>query len=62
VGRVRNADGFALTLTDEDGFTATAGIAGPEAATDAAKAEATLREQLGRFGATIFAVNDIALS
>ncbi len=25
-------------------------------ATDASKAEATLREQLGRFGATIFAV------
>lgn len=48
-------DGFALTLTDEDGFTATAAIVQEhQAATDAARAEATLREQLGRFGATIF--------
>ena len=31
-------------------------------ATDANKAEASLREQLGRFGATIFAVHDISLS
>lgn len=56
------ADGFALTLTDEDGFTGSAAIALPhQAATDAAKAEASLREQLGRFGATVFAVNDISL-
>ncbi len=56
------ADGFALTLTDEDGFTGTAQAALPhEAAQDAAKAEASLREQLGRFGATIFSVNDITL-
>ncbi|QPR34598.1 U32 family peptidase [Delftia acidovorans] len=55
-------DGFALTLTDEDGFTATASIAQEhQAATDAARAEATLREQLGRFGATIFSVHDIGL-
>ena len=55
-------DGFALTLTDEDGFTGHAHIAQPhQAATDAAKAEDTLREQLGRFGATIFAAHDIAL-
>ncbi|MHA7600775.1 peptidase U32 family protein [Alicycliphilus sp. T452] len=55
-------DGFALTLTDEDGFTGSAAIAQPhQAATDAARAEATLREQLGRFGATIFQVHDIAL-
>ncbi len=55
-------DGFALTLTDEDGFTATAAIAQEhQAATDAARAEATLREQLGRFGASIFSVNDISL-
>ncbi|RKJ97059.1 peptidase U32 family protein [Alicycliphilus denitrificans] len=54
--------GFALTLTDEDGFTGSAAIAQPhQAATDAARAEATLREQLGRFGATIFQVHDIAL-
>ncbi len=55
-------DGFALTLTGEDGFTATAAIAQEhQAATDAARAEATLREQLGRFGATIFSVHDIGL-
>ncbi|WP_373764190.1 peptidase U32 family protein [Delftia acidovorans] len=55
-------DGFALTLTDEDGFTATAAIVQEhQAATDAGRAEATLREQLGRFGATIFSVHDIGL-
>lgn len=56
------AEGFALTLTDEDGFVGSAAIAQEhQAATDASKAEATLREQLGRFGATIFSVHDIAL-
>ncbi len=56
------ADGFALTLTDEDGFVGHAAIAQPhQPATDAARAEATLREQLNRFGTTIFAVHDIAL-
>ncbi|NUN61894.1 MAG: DUF3656 domain-containing protein, partial [Burkholderiaceae bacterium] len=55
-------DGFALTLTDEDGFTGTAQAAPPhEAAQDTAKAEASLREQLGRFGTSIFAVHDITL-
>ncbi|MBA4114543.1 MAG: collagenase-like protease [Verminephrobacter sp.] len=55
-------DGFALTLTDEDGFTGTAQAALPhEAAQDTAKAEASLREQLGRFGTSIFAVHDITL-
>ena len=57
------ANGFTLTLTDEDGFAATASIEQEhQAATDAAKAEATLREQLGRFGASIFSVNDISLT
>ena len=56
------ADGFALTLTDEDGFTGSAQATLPhEAAQDASRAEGSLREQLGRFGATIFSVNDIAL-
>jgi len=56
------ANGFALTLTDEDGFTGSARAALPhEAAQDTAKAEASLHEQLGRFGASIFAVHDIAL-
>ncbi len=55
-------DGFALTLTDEDGFVATAAIAQQhQPASDVAKAEATLREQLGRFGATIFTLHDISL-
>ncbi|MBS0467965.1 MAG: U32 family peptidase [Proteobacteria bacterium] len=56
------ADGFALRLTDEDGFVGSAAIAQEhQPATDAARAEATLREQLNRFGTTIFAVHDIAL-
>jgi putative protease len=56
------ADGFALTLTDEDGFVGSASLAqAHQAATDAAKTEATLREQLGRFGTTIFEINDISL-
>lgn len=55
-------DGFALTLTDEDGFAGHATtLQAHQGATDAAQAEATLREQLGRFGATIFELNDIAL-
>ena len=55
-------NGFALTLTDEDGHTGSAQVKhAHQSATDAAKAEASLREQLGRFGASIFAVHDIAL-
>jgi putative protease len=54
--------GLTLTLTDEDGYTGSARIQhAHQSATDAARADASLREQLGRFGATIFAVNDIAL-
>jgi len=50
-----NATGFALELMDEDGHTGHASVAAPrEPARNAAQAEATLREQLGRFGATIF--------
>ncbi len=57
-----SGDGLALTLTDEDGFTGTAETTLPlQAAQDTARAEATLREQLGRFGASIFAAHDIAL-
>jgi len=57
------ADGFELTLTDEDGCVGSAAIRhGHQRATDATQAEATLREQLGRFGATNFSVHDIALS
>ncbi len=49
------ATGFALELMDEDGHTGHASVAAVrEPAKNAAQAEATLREQLGRFGATIF--------
>ena len=54
--------GFALTLTDEDGNTATAEAAhAREPAKDAAKAETTLREHLGKLGTTPFAAMGIAL-
>ncbi|HNZ90158.1 MAG TPA: DUF3656 domain-containing protein, partial [Acidovorax sp.] len=54
--------GLVLTLTDEDGHTGSARVQhAHQRATDAAKAEASLREQLGRFGASIFALHDIAL-
>jgi len=54
--------GFALTLTDEDGHSATVAAAhAKEAAKDAAKADATLREHLGKLGTTIFESRGIAL-
>ena len=54
--------GFALTLTDEDGHSAKAEAAhGKEPAKDAARAEATLREHLGKLGATPFASMGISL-
>ena len=56
-------DGFALQLTDEDGHTASARVGAPkEPAKNPAQAEATLREQLGRFGATLFEAIDIGLA
>ena len=56
------ADGFDLTLTDEDGHAASARtVQAHQPASDAAKAETTLREQLNRFGSTIFSVHDISL-
>ncbi len=56
------ADGFALTLTDEDGNTATVNAThAREVAKDAAKAEATLREHLGKLGTTSFVSMGIAL-
>jgi putative protease len=49
------ADGFALTLTDEDGHVAAARAAHvKEAARDEARARADLRERLGKLGTTIF--------
>ncbi|MHB8824170.1 MAG: DUF3656 domain-containing protein, partial [Thiobacillus sp.] len=54
--------GFALTLTDEDGHTASVEAAhAKEAAKDSAKVEATLREHLGKLGTTPFAAMGIAL-
>ncbi len=55
-------DGFALTLTDEDGHAASIqAVHAKEAARDAAKAEANLREHLGKFGATIFEALEIRI-
>lgn len=56
------ADGFALTLTDEDGCVGQAHITQPhQSASDPQRAQASLREQLGRFGSSIFALHDIHL-
>ncbi len=56
------ADGFALTLTDEDGFRAEVAAAhAREGAKDAARAEATVRENLGKLGATPFASMGVTL-
>ncbi|MBW7899965.1 MAG: U32 family peptidase [Rhodocyclaceae bacterium] len=58
-------DGFALTLTDEEGVAAGARLAADKTpATDPEKAAATLRENLGKLGATMFAARriDLALS
>ncbi len=56
------ADGFALTLTDEDGHVGHAALPqAREAARDATGHADKLREQLARFGATIFEPIDIQL-
>jgi putative protease len=56
------AAGFSLTLTDEDGHSATVAAAhAKELAKDAARGDATLREHLGKLGATPFAAMGIAL-
>ena len=55
-------DGFALTLTDEQGFSATMQcLAEKQAANDAEKAEATLREHLSKLGNTDFVARSISL-
>jgi putative protease len=57
------ADGFALQLTDEDGHTGKTSVAAAKApAKNATQAEHTLREQLGRFGATLFEPIDMSLN
>jgi len=57
------AAGFALTLRDEDGIAATAALPhAKEPAKDAARAEAALRDNLGKLGNTLFAASDITLN
>jgi 23S rRNA 5-hydroxycytidine C2501 synthase len=55
-------DGFTLSATDEDGFTAAASLVrAKEPARDATGAEAALRDSLGKLGNTIFAATSIAI-
>ncbi|MCX9157561.1 U32 family peptidase [Niveibacterium sp. 24ML] len=57
------ATGFALTLTDEDGISATAEAAfDKQPAQHADKAEATLREHLAKFGGTAFTLQSTTLA
>ncbi|HEY0905622.1 MAG TPA: U32 family peptidase, partial [Methylophilus sp.] len=55
-------DGFALTLTDEQGFSATAQCeAEKQTANDTQKAETSLRENLAKLGNTDFVAREISL-
>ncbi|MGP1717254.1 MAG: peptidase U32 family protein [Methylophilus sp.] len=55
-------DGFALTLTDEQGFSATTQCtAEKQPANDVEKAEVSLRENLAKLGNTDFSARDIGL-
>ncbi|MFQ6404803.1 peptidase U32 family protein [Methylophilus sp. 'Pure River'] len=55
-------DGFALTVTDEQGFIATAQVAAEkQPANDTQKAEASLRENLAKLGNTDFVATEISL-
>ncbi len=57
------ADGLALTLTDADGCSATASIAlAYQPAQQAERAEASLREHLGKLGNTLFSAREITLA
>ncbi|MDD2546581.1 MAG: U32 family peptidase [Burkholderiaceae bacterium] len=54
--------GLALTATDEDGCVGQAqAVQAHQGAADAAQAEASLREQLRRLGATVFALHGLSL-
>ena len=56
------ADGLALQLSDEDGCVGSANVVcDKQAPQDAARAEATLREQIGKLGNTIFQPHDVSL-
>ena len=55
-------DGFALTVTDEQGLSATAQIvAEKQAANDAVKAESSLKENLSKLGNTDFFAKEVSL-
>jgi collagenase-like PrtC family protease len=57
------ADGFELALTDEDGLQARASIVhAHQPAQQPERAEVTLREHLGKLGATIFEARHVAIS
>ncbi len=57
------ADGFALTLTDEDGVSVTVDLAhGKEIAQNAERALATIRDSLGKFGNTLFVAAPVELN
>jgi 23S rRNA 5-hydroxycytidine C2501 synthase len=56
------ADGFRLSLTDEDGFIGEAALAcDKQPSRDAARGEQALRDHLARFGGTIFEPGEIAI-
>ena len=56
-------DGFELQLTDEDGHQGSARLQHPhEPARDAQRNEASLREHLGKFGATVFEPIDVSVA
>jgi putative protease len=56
-------DGFTLQLTDEDGHEASAAITqAHQPAQQPERAEATLREHLGKLGTTIFEARDITVA
>ncbi|MBI3144187.1 MAG: U32 family peptidase [Pseudogulbenkiania sp.] len=58
-----SADGLALTVTDEDGCSATASAPmALEPAKDATRAEAGLRDSLAKLGNTMFLAHDVALN
>lgn len=56
-------DGLALQLSDDDGFVGEAQVTcDKQAPQDAERAEATLREQVGKLGTTIFEPHEVTLS
>ena len=58
-----NAEGFTLRLTDSDGISATASTTfDKQAAQNPAEAETALREQLARFGNTLFSLKQLDIN